>query len=134
MIDLRRFRVIECVSPLVSQELQLELHPTNGELIADPQNDVLKIVAVDRLTRGTDLFVGFIKGYGLCSGAVASTLAWDSSCLVAVGANDADLAGVIGRLIETQGGTALVDGGELVAELSTPLGGTLRPGTPSRCC
>jgi adenine deaminase len=68
-------------------------------------------------------FVGFIKGYGLKAGAVATSMAWDSTCLTAVGANDRDLAFAACRMYDIQGGAAVFRDGVLLAEVETKLAG-----------
>ena len=90
-----------------------------------PRPGILKIAAFDRRLRTDDLFVGFVRGYGLRSCAVASTMTWDSQCLVAIGSNDRDLALAVDRLVDTQGGVAVTRDGELLADFEvSPVGPT----------
>jgi adenine deaminase len=118
-----RVRAIECTTGLVTQETEIELTPQNGELLADPAAGVLKVAAFDRVLRTEAVFVGFIKGFGLREGAVASSMTWDSQCLVVIGGNDHDMALAADRLVDTQGGAAVCLNGDLVADLEAPLGG-----------
>jgi adenine deaminase len=120
----RRVRLIECVSGLVTQEAEAELGPVDSELVADPAAGILKVAAFDRLLRTEARFVGFIRGYGLQRGAIATSMTWDAQCLVAIGATDRDMALAIDRLIDTQGGASVFVDGDLVAELIAPLWGT----------
>jgi adenine deaminase len=119
----RRVRVIDLVTDLVSRETSVQLDAVEGELPAQPANGLLKVVAVDRARRTDDLFVGFIQGYGLQRGAVATSMSWDASCMVAVGADDRDIALALCRLLDSHGGVAVCEGGKLVAEIVTPLAG-----------
>lgn len=118
-----RVRAIECVSPLVTQEREVELPVVGGQVRPDPAAGVLKIAAFDRVLRSEARFVGFVKGYGLRAGAVASTMTWDSPCMLAIGADDRDLALAACRMYDIQGGAAVFLNGELLAELAAPLGG-----------
>jgi len=69
--------------------------------------------------------VGFVQGFGLRDGALASSISWDVSNLVAIGANDADIAFVLNRLVEIGGGFVLVVDGKVVEELPMPVGGII---------
>lgn len=120
-----RVRAIECVTGLVTRETEIELPVTADQVQADPPAGILKVAALDRILRTDALFVGFIKGYGLQRGAVASTMTWDSQCLVVIGANDRDLALAADRLYDTQGGACVCADGELLADFEAPLGGLL---------
>jgi adenine deaminase len=118
-----RVRAIECTTGLVTQETEIELGARDGELTAQPAAGILKVAAFDRVLRTEALFVGFIKNFGLRQGAVASSMTWDSQCLVVIGADDRDMALAADRLIDTQGGAAVCVGGHLIAEFEAPLGG-----------
>jgi adenine deaminase len=120
-----RVRAIECTSGLVTQETELELASRDGELRADPASGVLKVAALDRALRSDELFVGFLKGYGLRRGAMATTMTWDSTCMIVLGADDRDMALAADRLLDTQGGVAVCADGELLADFEAPLGGLL---------
>ena len=120
---IRRVRAIDCVSGLVTQEAEVELSAVDGQLLADPDGGLLKVAAFDRLLRTEARFVGFLRGYGLRRGAIATSMTWDAQCLVAIGANDRDMALAIDRLIDTQGGASVFVEGALVAEVIAPLGG-----------
>lgn len=122
-----RVRVIDLVTHLVSREGEATLPSSDGELRARPEEGLLKVAALDRSGRTASLFVGFVRGFGLRRGALATTAAWDSSCLVVVGADDRDLALAACRLIDTQGGAAVCADGELLAEIQTPIAGVLSP-------
>jgi adenine deaminase len=116
-------RAIECTTALVTAETEVELPLVDGRVIPDPAADVLKVAAFDRVLRSEARFVGFIKGFGLRAGAVASTMTWDSQCMLAIGANDRDLALAACRMYDIQGGAAVFRDGELLAELEAPLAG-----------
>lgn len=118
-----RVRVMEMVTDLVTAERQVHLPVSEGELVADPAHGLCKIAAVDRALTPGKMFTGLIKGYGLTCGAVACSAAWDTSDIVVIGANDADMAFAVNRLAEMQGGAALCEDGRVLAEIAMPIFG-----------
>lgn len=108
---------------LVTREGKETPRLIKGRLVAAPERDLLKIVFIERVSRRGERFTGFIRGWGQKKGAVATTLCWDAAGIVAIGANDHDLAAAINRVIELQGGTVLsVDGASLL-EIPLNVGG-----------
>jgi adenine deaminase len=81
----------------------------NGQFVADPSRDVLKIAVVNRYQDAKPA-IGWIKNFGLTHGAIAGSVAHDSHNIVAVGTNDEDLCAAINLVIEAQGGISLADG------------------------
>jgi adenine deaminase len=120
-----RVRVIEMVTHLVTREGDAILPVREGAVWADPAGDVVKAAALDRSGRSADRFVGFVRGFGLRRGAVATTMAWDSQCMVVVGADERDMAVAAGRLVALQGGAAVAVDGRVVAEFAAPIGGIM---------
>jgi len=110
---------------LVAREGSAEIFSRNGEVLADPGRDLLKVVFIERVSGRGRRFVGFVRGWGLKRGAVASSLVWDASGIVAIGVDDQDLAAAINRVIELQGGTVLALGGEIRLDIPFPIGGYL---------
>jgi adenine deaminase len=93
--------------------------------VADPKRDLAKIAVVER-HRGTGrIGLGFVRGFGIRRGALASTHAHDAHNVVVVGADEADMAAAVRRLGETGGGQVAVNGGEVLAEVRCPIGGLL---------
>ncbi|MDR1765557.1 MAG: adenine deaminase [Lachnospiraceae bacterium] len=91
----------------------------------DAGDDLLKLVVAER-HRGTGhVGLGFLRGYGLKAGAVATSVAHDSHNIIAVGTDDDDLAFAINHIAELRGGIAVVLGGRVVAELPLPIAGLL---------
>ncbi|MCU0538592.1 MAG: amidohydrolase family protein [Desulfobacterales bacterium] len=116
-------RVIAMVTDLVTAERHMELPVSDGELRADPGSGLCKIAAVDRTHAPGTLFTGFIQGFGLTRGAVACSAAWDTSDIVAVGADDADMAHAVNRIADLQGGVVLVEEERVRVELALPIFG-----------
>ena len=110
---------------LVAREGSAEISSRNGHVLADPGKDLLKAVFIERVSGRGKRFVGFVRGWGLKRGAVASSLVWDASGIVAIGADDQDLATAINRVIELQGGTVLALAGEIALDIPFPIGGYL---------
>ncbi|MCQ2310782.1 MAG: adenine deaminase [Paludibacteraceae bacterium] len=95
----------------------------NGNVVSDTENDVLKVVCYSRHSNQKPA-VGFIKGFGLKQGVLASTIGHDSHNIIALGATDKDIVDAVNRLIEYKGGLIVGDGKELV-ELMLPIAGLM---------
>lgn len=102
-------RVIEALNgQLVTNELHLRVPVVDDRLECDLKQDVLKLTVVNRYTPAPPA-VGFVKGFGLKSGAIASSVAHDSHNVVAVGTSDALLCRAVNALVESHGGLSTVD-------------------------
>jgi adenine deaminase len=108
---------------LVTREGSAEPKIIGGTYCADPDNDLLKIVFIESVSGRGEKFVGFVRGWGQRRGAVATSFCWDSSGIIALGANDHDLAAAISRVIALQGGLVLADGGKLLVDHALSIGG-----------
>lgn len=105
-------RVVEALDgQLITETSVAEASLRDGRAVADPERDLLKLVVMNRY-RPSAPAVGFIRRFGLKSGAIASTVAHDSHNIIAVGTNDQDLAEAINLLIENKGGVSLSAGSE----------------------
>lgn len=118
-------RVIEQVEDLVTQELRLNVPVSRGTIAADTEQDLLKVAAIDFSTNQGKQFVGLIKGFSLKKGALASSAAWDLTNIIAIGANDEDLALAVNRIVQMQGGAVVCSEGKVLAEFSLTIGGVL---------
>lgn len=121
-----RVRVIG-VEPetLTTRSLVADPGRSDGVATADPARDLAKVAVIER-HRGTGrIGVGFVSGFGLRHGALASTHAHDAHNLGVVGVDDADMAAAANRLREIGGGQVAVRGGRVLAELPCPVGGLL---------
>ena len=121
--EIARIRVIRMVTDLVTAEEEMNWPVANGQLSADLEKDMVKIAAIDRTHYPGKQFVGFIQGFGLQSGAIASSAAWDTSDVVVIGANDADMAFAVNRIRELQGGTVVCKDEKIMSELPLPIFG-----------
>jgi adenine deaminase len=116
-----RARIIEQVTDLVTKEAEAILTVVKGEIAMDVSRDIIKVAAVDRTHRPGKTFTGFLKGYGLKSGAVASSAAWDVSDIIVAGTDENDMAAAVNRIHDLQGGAVLVDRGAVLAEVAMPV-------------
>jgi adenine deaminase len=120
-----KVRAINLITDLVSQEIQVTLSPVNGELKSDIERDILKIAVIDRTNQPGKKFIGFVKGFQLKRGAIASTGTWDLSGIIVVGTNEEDMALAVNRTIELQGGIVVCAEDKILAELPSPVGGII---------
>jgi adenine deaminase len=90
---------------------------------ADPDRDLAKIAVIERHLGTGRIGLGFVKGFGLQRGAVASTFSHDAHNLVVVGMSDEEMARAVARLVELGGGLVVVDGDDVAAELPLPVAG-----------
>jgi adenine deaminase len=95
----------------------------DGEIIADPARDILKMVVVERHRATGNVGVGFVRGFKLQSGAIGSTVAHDAHNVIVAGTNDADILFAIQELERLQGGQVCVAHGKVKAELPLPIAG-----------
>ncbi|MFO7986879.1 MAG: adenine deaminase C-terminal domain-containing protein [Desulfatiglandaceae bacterium] len=112
---------------LVAREGRARPKVVSGDLAADPENDLLKIFFMERLSGQGDSFTGFVRGWGQKQGAVATTLCWDAGGIMGIGENDADLTAAVNHLIDIQGGTAVFVDGDLILEIPLSVGGYVSP-------
>ena len=117
-------RAMRLTTEVITEESQIRLPVENNLILADLQQDTLKVSIIERKSNTGQIVSGFIQGIGLKSGACACSYSWErGSPLVVVGTNDSDMASVANRLVELQGGLAVSRGGEIVAEVPMPIGG-----------
>ena len=95
-----------------------------GEIVADPKRDILKIAVVNRYALHAPVTVGFIRGFGLKFGALASSVAHDSHNVVAVGVDDESLCAAVNLVIKNRGGLSFV-GRKKRAVLPLPIAGLM---------
>jgi adenine deaminase len=110
---------------IVTEEHHCEMNVANGVVNSDPSRDILKICVVERHKGSGRIGKGFVRGFGLRSGAIASTVAHDSHNIVAVGVNDRDIYRAILRLKEINGGFVIVGGGKVLDDLPLPVAGLM---------
>lgn len=91
----------------------------------DVENDILKIACIERHKGTNHIGVGYVKGYSLKSGAVATSVAHDSHNIITVGCNDDDIAVAVNAINDSKGGIAVVENGKIKALLELPIAGLM---------
>jgi adenine deaminase len=119
-------RVIGLVpDQVVTESLVEEPTVVDGEAVADPDRDLAKIAVIERHLGTGRIGIGFVRGFGLRSGALGSTVAHDAHNIVVVGVDDHDMARAVHRLTELGGGIVVVESSGIRAELPLPVAGLL---------
>ncbi len=94
-------------------------------MAAGPDQDVLKLAVVERHGRNGNVGLGFVNGFGLKRGAIASSVGHDSHNITVVGTNARDMAAAVNGVIERGGGFVVADEGQAIAGLALPMGGLM---------
>ncbi|MEW6140010.1 MAG: adenine deaminase [Thermodesulfobacteriota bacterium] len=125
-----RVRVIEVIpGQIVTRHTVEQVAIRDGYAVADAARDILKLAVIER-HRGTGEFaVGFIRGFGLKRGALASTVAHDSHNIIVVGADDDDMLRAAREAADMGGGMAVVASGAVMARLPLPIAGLMSAAT-----
>jgi adenine deaminase len=121
-----RVRAIE-IEPgqLITRSVAERPAVAGGSVVADPDRDLAKIAVIERHHGTGRIGLGLVRGFGLRSGAFASTVAHDAHNLVVVGVSDADMAACAARAQALGGGLVVADGGAVRGELALPVAGLL---------
>ena len=121
-----QLRGIDTVADQVlTGEFLFEPTVANGEAVADPDRDLLKLAVIERHHGTGNSGLAFVRGFGLKRGALASTVAHDSHNLVVVGVTDDDMRAAAAALVELGGGQVVVADGRVLAELPLPIAGLM---------
>lgn len=110
---------------LVTKSVVSEIKIENGNAISNTETDTLKICVIERHRATGNIGKGFVKGFNLKSGAIASTVAHDSHNMIVVGTNDYDMYVAAVELVKSQGGKVVVNNGEVVSKLPLPIAGLM---------
>lgn len=102
---------------LITEALIERAKISEGFVVSDVEEDNLKIVVINRYQKAKPA-IGFVRGFGLKRGALASSIAHDSHNIIAVGTNDDDIMNAVNKIIKYKGGISMVDGN---TELILPL-------------
>jgi adenine deaminase len=112
---------------ITTKHLQEEASIRDGEIVADTERDLLKLVVIERHHASGKVGLGIVKGFGLRKGALASSVAHDAHNLVIVGVSSSDIVLAARVLEEMGGGFACVVDGEVLAKVPLPYGGLVSP-------
>ena len=121
-----KVRVIGVVpGQLVTESLTDEPATSSGLAVSDPSRDLLKIAVVERHSGTGNVGVGFVRGFGLQRGALASSVAHDSHNIVVVGCSDEEMALAVETLVAMKGGQVVVEGRDVRASVALPIAGLM---------
>lgn len=124
--DGRQVRLIGLIpDQIITKHLVEELPIRDGEVMADPSRDILKIAVIERHLATGNVGLGFVKGLGLKKGAIASTVAHDHHNIVVAGADDESMFNAVQAITATRGGMAAAYDETVLAQLPLPIAGLM---------
>ena len=110
---------------ILTEHLQERIAPQDGDKRPDPARDLVRIAVVERHGKNGNIATGFVRGFGLESGAIASTVCHDHHNIACVGVDYDDMALVVNRMAEIEGGFVVAHRGRVLAELPLPVAGLM---------
>ena len=110
---------------IITEHLTFDIAPVDGDKRPDLTRDLIRIAVIERHGKNGNRATGFVQGFGLQRGAIASTVCHDHHNIAVVGADYADMALASNRLTEIEGGFVVVEGGRVLAELPLPVAGLM---------
>lgn len=120
-----KVRAIDMVTDLVTREIIVEGQVSDGRIVYPEGNKLAKISAIDRSHVSGRRFTGLIRNFGLQSGAMACSAAWDTCCIIVIGTSDADMAMAVNRIHELKGGIVICENNTISCELALPVFGLI---------
>lgn len=119
-------RAIEVIPhQLITRSVESKIKVVDGYAESNLETDTLKICVIERHRAGGNIGKGFVKGFNLKAGAMASTVAHDSHNMIVIGTNDKDMYTAAVELIKSQGGKIVVNNGDILAHLPLPIAGLI---------
>lgn len=110
---------------IITERLSARMPVRDGASVPDLAADIVKLAVIERHGRKGSIGLGFVNGFGMKRGAIASSVGHDSHNICVVGVDDADMAAAANRLGEIRGGFAVVENGRVTAELPLPVAGLM---------
>ena len=110
---------------IITEHLKMQLPVEGGQVLMDLEQDAIKVAVVERHRNSGNIGRGFVNGFGLKRGAIASSVGHDSHNICVVGACEASMACAVNRVVAMKGGFAVADSGTVTAELALPLAGLM---------
>ncbi|MCX7324600.1 MAG: adenine deaminase [Hyphomicrobiales bacterium] len=114
---------------IITEHLKRVLPTNSGKAAVDLAQDIVKVCVIERHGRNNGMATGFVHGFGMKTGAIASSVGHDSHNLCVVGVDEASMAAAANRLVEIGGGFCVADKGTVLAELALPIAGLMSDGT-----
>ncbi|MBL9058511.1 MAG: adenine deaminase [Mangrovicoccus sp.] len=113
------------VGQILTDHLHERIPIVDGDKAPDPSRDLVRIAVVERHGRNGNIATGFVRGFGMTAGAIASTVCHDHHNIACVGVDYGDMAVAANRLSEIEGGFVVAGGGKVLAELALPVAGLM---------
>ncbi len=110
---------------IITKHLRYDIAPRNGDKGADVTRDLIKISVIERHGKNGNIATGFVRGFGLQHGAIATTVCHDHHNIAVVGIDHNDMLVAAERLSQIQGGFVVVKSGCVIAELPLPIAGLM---------
>ena len=110
---------------VVTKHFKLQVAVKNGEVISDIENDILKLAVFERHHGTGNVGLGLVKGLGLKSGAIASSIAHDSHNIIVAGTNDTDMILAVEEISRIGGGIVIVENGKILSCFPLPVAGLM---------
>ena len=110
---------------IITEHLRENIEPQDGDKRPDPERDLMRIAVIERHGKNGNIATGFVHGFGIKRGAIASTVCHDHHNIAVVGADYSDMALAANRLSEIEGGFVVTEGGRILAELPLPVAGLM---------
>jgi adenine deaminase len=121
-----RARVMELIpNQIITRQIFVEPKLENGQVVSDTDRDILKIAVLERHLGTGNIGLGLTKGFGLKSGAIASSVGHDAHNINVVGTNDADMRAAVEHIVKMQGGFAVANHGKILGSVALPIAGLL---------
>ncbi|MCF7811722.1 adenine deaminase [bacterium] len=117
--------IVTIPGQIVTDSEIARLPVSNGNFVSDVDNDIIKLIVVERHTGKGGFAVGFIKGLGLKKGAIGSTVAHDSHNIIVAGVDDQSIINTVRALVNSGGGQVVVNGNEILSLLPLPIAGLM---------
>ena len=128
-----KIRVIGLIpEQLFTEELHLSATIHEGLLVANPNDDILKLAVVERHHITGNIGLGFVRGFQIKEGAIASSVGHDAHNITVVGDNDNDMCVAVKSLAQTGGGQCVVQYGKVLAMLPLPIAGLMSDAPPNK--
>ncbi|MCF8055578.1 MAG: adenine deaminase [Desulfocapsa sp.] len=119
-------RIIRIIrDQLVTESIRLQVKIVDGLAVADPENDIAKLAVIERHHATGNMGKGFVQGFGLKRGAIASTVGHDSHNIIVLGVDDQDMLLAVEELVKQEGGLSVVADGEVKATLTLDVAGLM---------
>ena len=122
----KKVRALEVIPhQLITKSVMSDVKVVDGNAVSNVETDTLKICVIERHRATGNIGKGFVKGFNLKCGAIASTVAHDSHNMIVIGTNDFDMYTAAVALIQCQGGKVVVKDGEIISQLPLPIAGLM---------